>query len=310
MHTLRICDIGLSPNASFALRSMLKLLEGRTTATWRTTAPDSADVLVAASACPPDVVAHWRGRGRPVVQIADGPAAQPASPFVLQPPLRVMPLLRMLDALAEHLCSAPERAVDAPAPWPAMQTGWSTAESIRPLIADDGCGWHVARTSCGAEIWIGRGRAHAAAATFERLRSGALTMSRAVAATTAPPAHFAHVPAADLGWFVGLHGPSVLAPWLPSHAAHSLRRWPDFGRLGVAPGAIELSALAAAQPRTAAELAAASGRGTDEVHRFLAAASLAGLLASRESVATAVAPKRIPWARLIGDLRRHLGLSS
>lgn len=308
MHTLSICDIGLSPNASSALRSMLKLLEGRTLAAWRTTAPDRADVLVASSTCPPDVVADWRGRGRAIVQIADGPAAQPASPFVLQPPLRVMPLLRMLDTLAEHLCGVPERAPAAPEP-AATYTSWSTAESIRALIADDGNGWHVARTSCGAEIWIGEGRAHAAAATFERLRGGSLLVSRPAAAAAAPPAGLARMPVSDLGWFVGLHGPSVLAPWLSEQASHSLRRWPDFGRLGIAPGAIELSALAAAQPRTVAELAAASGRGTDEVHRFLAAASVAGLLVAREPAAPAAAPKRSPWARLVGDLRRHLGLS-
>ncbi|WP_300621732.1 hypothetical protein [Dokdonella sp.] len=305
MRTLRICDIGLAPDTSHALHSMLKILEGRSSASWRTAPIGAADVLIAPAGCQPDVIADWSGRGRPVVLIADDRCEHPPSPFVLRPPLRVMPLLCVLDLLAEQLSAPPTRERES-------QAGWAAAESIRSLTEGGTGGWHVARTSCGQEIWACDGYAHAAASAFDRLRGGSLLMTRFAVAAGTPPAGLASMPLQDLGWFVGLHGPTGLAPWLSQNVNYALRRWPDFGRLGATPGVIELSAVATARPRTPADLVSLSRGGADAVHRFLAAASLAGLLAVRQPEAApppaATPPRWGAWTRLVGDLRRHLGL--
>ncbi|MFC4821089.1 hypothetical protein [Dokdonella ginsengisoli] len=298
MSTLHLCDVGLTPDASHALHSMLKILEGRATASWKPAPIETADVLIARSGSHPELIAEWNKRGRPIVLVADECGDSPCTPFVLRHPLRVMPLLSVLDAIAEHL-----RPPSSPAH--ETKTGWLAAESLRSLA---GNGWHVAHTSSGGDVWVRDGHAYAATATLDRLRGGTLRVDRFGAAVAAPPPGLAHLPLREFGWFVGLHGPADLAPWLAREATYSLRRWPDFGRLGGSAHLIELSALVAAQPRTPAALAETSGRGADVVHRFLAASSLAGLLVVREPAALPPAPRRSAWMRLVGDLRRHLGL--
>jgi len=302
MRTLGICDIGLAQDTSHALHSMLKILDGRATASWRQAPIEAADVLIARPGSRPDLIADWNKQGRPVVLLVDDSSEQPPSPFVLRHPLRVMPLLGVLDLIAEQWSDDPRRVQDP-------RASWTAAESIRSLTEGGAGGWHVARTPGSHEIWVRDGHAHAAASTFDRLRGNALTTGRFSPATSAPPTGLAHMSLQDLGWFIGLHGPAGLAPWLSRDVSYSLRRWPDFGRLGASPETIELSAITAAQARTPVELADLSRCHADVVHRFLTATSLAGLLAVRQPAAIpAAAPRQGAWTRLVGDLRRHLGL--
>ncbi len=303
MHMLRICDIGLAQDTSHALHSMLKILDGRAAASLRSAPIDAADVLIARPGSRPDLIADWNARGRPVVLLVDDSSELPVSPFVLRHPLRVMPLLGVLDQIAEQW-STHTKQIHEPG------ANWTAAESIRSLTEGGAGGWHVARTSSSHEVWAHDGHAHAAAALFDRLRGSALPMSRFSPATSAPPAGLAHISLQDLGWFIGLHGPAGLAPWLSRDVSYSLRRWPDFGRLGASPEMIELSAIAASQARTPAELVDLSRCAADVVLRFLTAASLAGLLAARQPASTPASTPRQggAWTRLVGDLRRHLGL--
>jgi hypothetical protein len=301
MSTLHVCDVGLSPDASYALHSMLKILDGRAAASWKPSPIETADVLIARAGSHPELIAEWNARSRPIVLVADECTESPCTPFVLRHPLRVMPLLSVLDAIAEHLRATPA---------PDAKAGWLAAESIRTLTGAGGKSWLVAHTSSGGEVWIGDGRACAATATLDRLRSGSLRVDRFAAAAATPPSGLARLPLHEFGWFVGLHGPAELAPWLAREATYSLRRWPDFGRLGGSAHLIELSALVAAQPRTPPALIETSRRAADLVHRFLAASSLAGLLVAREAVEAPATPRRSTWMRLVGDLRRHLGLNA
>ncbi len=306
MRTLRICDTGLAPDTSHALHSMLKILRGRTSATWEAGTIDRADVLIAPSDADPRILDDWMRRGRPAILIATDAAEQPPSPYVLRSPLRVMPLFCILDLIAEQ---SPTSAGNTGEP----HSSWVAAESLRSLTEGGVGGWHVARTSGGRDIWAREGHAHAPAELFERLRAGNLLVSRFVAATSEPPPDLAHMSLADVGWFIGLHGPSELAPWLSRDVSYSLRRWPDYGRLGVTPNVIELAAIAAAQPRTPDTLVELSRHDRDAVYRFLTASSLAGLLVARVTQPELPAPAAAPrwggaWTRLVGDLRRHLGL--
>ncbi len=304
MQTLQICDVGLAADASHALHSMLKVIDGRAKASWQSGSIERADVLIAHGNCDPRILSAWAASGKPTVLVIDDRCSWPPAQFVLRHPFRVMQLLAMLDDVAEHL-RAPQ------APVAVEQSHWAAAESLRRLMSNAGeRGWQMAQDA-DARVWIGDGQAHALPTTLQRLRCGRIALGAFGPTDETPPDGAQRLPVCDVAWFVGLHGATGLAPWLVGDASYRLRRWPDFGRLGVHPDLIELSAIAAARAGTPAALAQRSGLATVDVHRFLAAASLAGLLATAARVeavpAVAVAPAPASgWARFVGDLRRHL----
>ena len=304
MQTLQICDVGLAADASHALHSMLKVIDGRAKASWQAGSIERADVLIAHGNSDPRVLSTWAASGKPTVLVIDDRSSWPPAQFVLRHPFRVMQLLSMLDDVAEHL-----RVPQAPAA--VDPSHWAAAESLRRLMSNAGeRGWQMAQDA-DARVWIGDGQAYALPTTLQRLRSGRIALGAFGPTQETPAAGAQRLPVCDVAWFVGLHGASGLAPWLAGNASYRLRRWPDFGRLGVDPDLIELSATAAACASTPAALAQRSGQAMAEVHRFLAAASLAGLLATAARVdavlPAAVAPAPASgWARFVGDLRRHL----
>lgn len=302
MQTLRICALGLSADPLRAFHSMLKVVEGRSVASWQPAEVERADVLIAHPDGAGTALDAWNRSGKPVILLIDDRASRPPAPFVLRQPFRVMQLLAILDQVAQ-LASAPR------APLGGEHAAWETLESLRRCMAQAGeRGWHASGGEPEARIWIGAGCAQALPAVIARLREGAPVPGAFAPTEHTPPAAAERLPLAELAWFAGLNGPPELAPWLARDSAYRLLRWPDFGRLHATPEWIELAALAAAQARTPAALAAVAGHAPAEVHRFLAAASLAGLLAAVSGVDAAppAAPAARSWTRLIGDLRRHL----
>lgn len=309
MQVQRICDIGLSTDASRAFHSMLKVVDGRSAASWQRSDFDHADVLLAHAGSDPAQLVAWVKTGKPVVMVVDERSSRPPSPFVLQYPFRVMQLLSMLDDVVEHMEHSTVRAVDA-------DSVWGAAESLRLLMSHAGArDWHMAQGEGGATIWVGDGQARATTGTITRLRAWHLAVGAFHPTLDAPPANAQPFALCDAAWFVGMNGPQELAPWLLPDAAYRLRRWPDVGRLGATHDVIELSALLAVSAHTPASLARTSGLAPSDVNRFLNASSLACLLttAPRAEAPSAVvepALQKNGWMRFVGDLRRRLRAAS
>lgn len=310
MRNLRICDVGLAPDTSHAFHSMLKVVAGRSKAAW-TLAPTigDADVMIAGCDGDPASFARWGASGKPVVLVIDDRGSWPPAPYVLRHPFRVMQLLSILDDVAEQLqprAPSLHAAVDDEA--------WCAAESLRRIMPHaGGDDWHCARAANGDVFWIGHGAAHATPSTLARLRERALAFETFEATRSPAPATTRAMPLCDFAWYVGLHGSSDLAPWLSPGSDYRLRRWPDFGRLGLSPGLVELCAHAATRAWTPSALASATDQPLASVNRFLNAASLAGLLGTAHATTAATdAGGGIPggWRRMIGGLRRRLGLAA
>lgn len=304
MRTLSICDVGLPADASRAFHSMLKVVDGRSIASWRSSEMAQADVLLTYAQGDAGVPSSWVASGKPAVLVIDDRANWPPAQYVLRYPFRVMQLLSMLDSVAEYLCARPTDD-------DGTSGAWATAESVRRLVTQAGeKDWHVAYAENGCRVWVGNGLAHAECATLRSLREGTLALGAFSITDEAPTANLPTWPLGELAWFVGAHGPAGLAPWLQREASHRLRRWPDFGRLGVMPNMIELAAAATGQAGTAQELAGRVGCDVAAAERFLSAASLAGLLTSSPAPVVArtntTVPQRGAWMRFVSDLRRHL----
>lgn len=288
---------------------MLKVVEGRSIAAWQPSDVEHADVLIAHASGDPATLNAWSLTGKPVVMVIDDRGSWPSTPFMLRYPFRVMQLLSMLDDVAEHLGAAQTGPVGE-------GSVWAAAESLRRFTTHTSeRGWQVARSDHGARLWVGDGLAHALPDTLAQLRDGRVALGAFGATSEGPPPAAQPLPIGDAAWYVGLAAPPGLAPWLEQDTAYRLRRWPDFGRLGALPDMVELSALAASQPCTPSSLARLSGHALADVHRFLAAASLAGLLmAPARSETLAPAPARARpqsgWMRFVGDLRRHLRVAT
>jgi hypothetical protein len=310
MKALKICDVGLHPDTSHAFHSMLKVVAGRSKADWSIGGVADADVMIASSGGDPASFAAWGASGKPFVLVVDDRGSWPPTPFVLRHPFRVMQLLSILDDVAEQFHG---RSTSTPAD----SVAWSAAEALRLCMSRMGVGeWQVARGDLGEEVWLGGGSAHADPATLARLRELDLRLGAFRPVRNGPGAAAIAFPLCDLAWFVGVHGAAQLAPWLDRNATYRLRRWPDLGRLGVTTGLLELCAYATSRAWTPAALAHATGQSPDAVHRFLNAASLAGLLATTHAgQGDAPQPhagtgRPSGWRRLIGGLRRRLGLAA
>jgi hypothetical protein len=169
-------------------------------------------------------------------------------------------------------------------------------------------GWRVAGTGDGGQLWLDNEYVMAGASTLQRLRDEPMDISAFASSPIPPPSDAARCAVTDLGWHLGWHGTGQMPPWLDERESYRLRRWPDFGRLGVQPMMLELCAQAAAHPVTHAELVQRSGCSPAQAYRFLAAASLAGwLVAQRQAQPRAPSTVRSSgWARLVEQLRRHL----
>lgn len=310
MKTLKICDVGLHPDTSHAFHSMLKVVAGRSKADWSIGGVADADVMIASSGGDPASFAAWGASGKPFVLVVDDRGSWPPTPFVLRHPFRVMQLLSILDDVAEQFhARAPVSPVDS--------ATWSATESLRQCMSRAGSAeWQVARGDLGEEVWLGGGGAHADPATLARLREQDLHLTAFRPVRNGPGAGTVAFPLCDLAWLVGVRGAGQLAPWLEPDAGYRLRRWPDFGRLGVTTSLLELCAYAASHAWTPAALANATGQSPEAVHRFLNAASLAGLLATTHAEQRDASHPRagagMPngWRRLIGGLRRRLGLAA
>jgi hypothetical protein len=116
--------------------------------------------------------------------------------------------------------------------------------------------------------------------------------------------HVGHQKPLDpLLWRIGLHMPPRAAmPWAAPGSRVRLRRWPDFGHLGAHRPHFAIAAHMSRSAWAAGALARASGQDLADVHAFLNACGLCGLIEIEHG--TPPAPPLQPPQRVSGLFRR------
>lgn len=306
MHKRKIAVVGLGDDATHAFQSMLKILDGRSSAAWELSTPDRAEVLMAGAHSNEPAIEHWARTDKPMIAVYEGGTARPIGTHTLCHPFRVMQLLGVLDDVERALVT-PARATP---PVERLHPGWAFAESLRRLARNTATGRLYATAGAlfvqddlsayfiGADLWQQLVHEYVELPPLEAVAEGV------------PDGH-ARRPVLELAWFSGLNGPPGLAPWLDRRASHRLRRWPDFGLVRGTRQQLALSAALSQNALTVEQLAQTTRQPQPEVERFLNACSMAGILASSIETATStpVAPPPSRFGSLIRGLRQRLGLS-
>ena len=315
MHKRRIAVLGLGDDATHAFQSMLKVLDGRSSAAWELSTPERAEVLMAGTQSNEPAIERWARTDKPMIAVYEGGTARPLGAHTLCHPFRVMQLLGVLDDVERTLATTtPLPAANAPAAVERLHAGWAFAESLRRL----------ARTTATGRLYAAAGVLFVQDDLSGYFASTDLMRQLAHRYVELPPLEPAHGPqpgsherrpVLELAWFCGLNGPAGLAPWLDRGARHRLRRWPDFGLVRGTREQLALSATLSRDAYTVERLAQATQQPHAQVERFLNACSMAGILASTTEAPPAEPALAMPVAstsrfgNLIRGLRRRLGLS-
>ncbi len=280
MNTRRIAVTGLNESLKRTLLSMLRSISELTAARWQLADAESSSVLIAGGLASASEIEFFTQAGRPVIVIVDESSNHPGTGFELRHPFRGSQLLSVLDEadllIQQREAQATARSIVALGPGP-----WSFAESLRTLPRRDARGlWYRASGAFGDTVYVRDDLlfARASAETWERMRRLDLELTALCPWPESPHVDTRAVPGFALGWLSGMRGPVSLAPWLDANATWTLRQWPDFGVVGVEPGAIELAALLGRNRLSTERLLRLSGQEAAQVNRFLNASAMAGLL--------------------------------
>ena len=278
MNTRRVAIVGLNEQLDQALGKMMRSFSELSDARWQRCDAGKADVLIFGPDSEPSLLRDWLAAGKPSISIiAEG--THSTGHFELRHPFRSAELLAVLDD-AEQLL---RRQAAALAIRPAAQTAgsWVFAESLRSLPRRDARGlWYRTDGAGGDTIYVRDDLMfiRADVQTLERLRTRDLALSP-LQSGAQPPAGTRTLPGFALGWYCALHGAPGLAPWLEMKSTWRLRQWPDFGLVGGTRDMLELAALLGRHRLDTQQLIACSGQPAADVHRFLNACAMAGLLA-------------------------------
>lgn len=306
-----LLSVGLAHSDDVLLRSLVRLIAGRTRERWDHAAEDGAiDLLIAAHHALP--VSPRIGAATLIARVADGEAA--AAPLTLARPFRARALIELLDDVSERLRSG---AVARPV---IVHDGPTLAEQLYRLAADsDSDRW--VRFDLDGEPLL---HARSASGPFvaDSIEAVIASASRRDAVQTLMPpdagAIAAARPMAPLLWSIGLAWRSGPCPVAPPGARVAVSRWPDFSRFPHRAEHMRLMARIARIPSTAAELVADAGITTEDAHGFINALLLsrcghvqAGAPAHRITAAPAVPLPVMAAASqrgLLVRIRARLGL--
>lgn len=299
---------GLDEREQALLTSMLDLIAGRSHGHWRIGPLANAHVLIFSARADEDLLAQWKARGRPWIALTDANDAPPIATHVLQRPLRVFPLLDVLQEIEQAHGVAGNSAVAKPVPV-VLTPRWQLADQLRQL----GLGTSHGEWKAAGNVYVSDdGRQFAANGTaLAQLRNGSFDPQPLGARCARIPAGLPVHPIAELAWWIGWWSDaSSLAPWLDAGMQFRLRHWPDFGLVPVARSTLRLAALAAQRLWTVPRLAAAAMVPDAEVVRFVNAMSVSGLLVTHAAPPRARAAGRGGFVgALLRGLRTKLGLA-
>lgn len=312
---LALTTVGLSVTDETLVKSMLRIVYGKTSARWKYTDDIDADLVL----CDPQssLLAIVLGRAaqsrrpRCVAFIRNGQSPFPLTQSI-HAPLRLGPFMDMLEASTGNAVepeAATLRIAQAADP---LEGGIAClAERLRRVQAEtDATG--VWRIECAGEIvhvFLPERRFELSTPLDSTLAAHLAANTRALQAVRLDPATEAQVravasprPLDELLWLLGLHAaPDTYPPWLAEESL-LLRQWPDMGRLGAARAHMALCALMARQPQRCADLAVATAQPLSQVLAFAHACALTGLL-ERHRPAQIAAPS---MARRVSGLFRSM----
>jgi hypothetical protein len=308
------------------MESMVWAFHGTTHSTWHMASVDSADVLVFHEGDADERIEQWKSQNKPVVEVAVQSRLDSDTPNLLVYPFHASQVLVLLDRLERQLTSGLEAPVPAESPMALASTNqdpWSFVEGLRTLRSLQSSEvWLVGRDARTPILWVRGDAATYAAepATVQAIRSGALNPSGlTLEKGSAPLGGQAPRSGMELSWFTGYFASGDLAPSLTRSTGYRMSSWPNFGLIRPPPAQLRVAAALAAASVDLSEIIRRAGVTADEAARTLNALYACGMLVSaspREpgSAGSAGARQRANsepragWAKLLANVRKHLGL--
>ena len=308
------------------MESMIWAFHGTTHSTWRMASVDSADVLIFHEGDADERIAQWKSQNKPVVEVAVQSRLDSDTPNLLVYPFHATQVLVLLDRLETQLTSgleAPVPAESTMAPASTKQDPWSFVEGLRTLRSlQNSEAWLVARDERIPILWLRGDAATYAAepATVQAIRRGALNPNRlTLEKGSAPIGGQAPRSGMELSWFTGYFASGHIAPSLTISTSYRMSSWPNFGLIRPSPSQMRVAAALGAAAADLSEIIRRAGVTADEAARTLNALYACGLLvrvsssepgsaASAGGLRRAASEPRAGLAKLLANVRKHLGL--
>lgn len=305
--------------------SMLWAFKGTTVASWKTTTPDDADVVVLHRQDRNNACDHWRARGKLIVEIASGEAASPG-PYALTYPFRAEHVRSLLERLEARLRDADTRgnSVDeVTQSQSAFASGeeWQFVESMRGMRSrENKRRWVVGRDGAVSLVHLQWNATSyfADPGIAAAIRAGELNLNALRFDEGEPPAGGSRLRSGhELLWFAAYHASDRMVSSLAGATRIKLRRWPNVAAIRPEPFQLRITAALAGGEPSVDRLSERASVSQKEVIRTLNALAAADLVAVSESAPQPELrgwrPESVPrrgFAALLRDVRRHLGLGS
>lgn len=292
---LTVTCLGLPLRTELRLKSMLQIINARTTDRWSFTEQSDAHVAICDPASALSSVTRKRSSGGATrfFSLVEDAALAAAGTSVIRDPIRPSELIELLNLVSSTL------SLDVPPrEWAALAPSGDTQIDGRDLfpvaVALRGLGQGIAQSiyTLQAESV----ELNVAPAARNVLLAHPLDES-SLARLAAPGVHIsirelpeshasvlaeagAHICRLDaMLWRLAQHGcKSRLLPELPADAHFKLRRWPDFGRIEHSPEHLRLAARLVRERMTVLELAIATGSPVSTAIAFINACCLLELV--------------------------------
>ncbi|HET8897869.1 MAG TPA: hypothetical protein VFN09_03720 [Rhodanobacteraceae bacterium] len=329
---ITVATLGLPQVAESLVKSLLNVLDGRTSANWRHVEGFDADVVLCAPDSPFGALARRKERehGRPlcIAVAAPGEAVREWT-RVLHQPLRMHQFLDVLETLSSEIQSGQSGA----APKPPVESAAHHAHEAAPrntLVAELRGLYQAVDTTersylikaggVSMAIDLPQGRCHVKSGfttdTFERL----MAVRGEVDVQPLPPGNQRDQLVGEpwiwletLLWRLGLLGRAETDLGSdPDASTFGLRCWPDFGKIPSNPVHIKLTALLSKRELGIEAAAAMLNVASHDVRAFLRACACCGLLkvTALQRVVVAVPPQRKTGFGVFDFLRSALGMKA
>ena len=268
---------GMSPDASVALRGILKVLAGRTRHTWEAGAASHAAVLIRGSQFDAAQEANINS-GQHIIRVTLSDEFHGGDVTRLEYPFRVFQVLSALQEVEAKLDSGNDFV-----PFIATLSSWALFDSLRQLANETSVGrWLVAHYPDGRPLYIRDDLCEfAGEPSVHSALIAEMLPQEALKPCTDPDPSLIRGRGRELLWYVGMHsGRGRMSGTLDPDSLYRLQAWPDFGVLRPQAAHLRLSALLASRSHSRDQLLHLLGKDVDVqvVNRFLNACAASGLL--------------------------------